>query len=205
MEGSSFVFDYVKFLDIKFNLVDLIRGRSYIPSPIWIKSEKTTINPKNDDNECFKYAFAVALNHTEISNHLERISNIKKQTHKYNWNNINFPSETKDWEEFEKDNTDIALNILSVRHNEETIELQYKSKHNKTRTNQVLLLMITDGNKWHYLALKSILTRDGKVKHTQCISRLFNKITSSNTTNDYYCCLICSHSFRTKNKLKENE
>ena len=33
MEGSRFVFDYVNFLDIKFNPVHLIRGRSYIPSP----------------------------------------------------------------------------------------------------------------------------------------------------------------------------
>ena len=176
MEGSRFVFDYVNFLDIKFNPVHLIRGRSCIPSPNQIKSEKATINPKNDDNECFKYAIAVALNHTEISNHLERISNVKKQTHKYNWNNINFPSQRKGLEQFEKDN-DIALNILSVRRNGETIELQYKSKHNKTSTNQVVLLTITDDNKWYYLALKSILTSDGKVKPTQCISRLFNKIT----------------------------
>ena len=31
----------------------------------------------------------------------------------------------------------------------------YKSKYNLTRENQVILLMITDGEKWHYLAVKS--------------------------------------------------
>ena len=147
MEGSSFVFNYVNFLDIEFKIVDLIRASSHIPSPDWIKSKKATVNPKNNDNECFKYAITVALSHNEIYNHLERISNIKKDIHKYNWNNINFLSQTKDWEQFEKDNTDIALNILLVPHNEETIELQYKSKHNKPRNNQVVLLMITDGIK----------------------------------------------------------
>ena len=30
MEGKSFVFDYVNFLNIKFNQVDLTRGASYI-------------------------------------------------------------------------------------------------------------------------------------------------------------------------------
>ena len=30
MEGSSFVYDYVNFLDIKFNQVYLIRGGTYI-------------------------------------------------------------------------------------------------------------------------------------------------------------------------------
>ena len=47
--------------------------------------------------------------------------------------------------------------------------------------------MITDNTKWHYLSLKSVLTNDGFMKPTQSVSRLFNKITSTNTTNDYYC------------------
>ena len=42
------------------------------------------------------------------------------------------------------------------------------------------------------------------MKTTKSISKLFNKITSSNTTNQYYC-LNCFHSFRTENKLKEDE
>ena len=33
MQGSSFVFDYVNFLDLKFNKVDLIRGGTYIETP----------------------------------------------------------------------------------------------------------------------------------------------------------------------------
>ena len=33
MEGSSFVFDYVNFLDSKFNQIDLIRGGTYIQTP----------------------------------------------------------------------------------------------------------------------------------------------------------------------------
>ena len=33
----------------------------------------------------------------------------------------------------------------------------YKSKHNLRRKKQVILLMITDGKKWHYLAVKSCL------------------------------------------------
>ena len=76
-------------------------------------------------------------------------------------------------ETFEKNNTNIALNILSVPFNKKTSELQYKSKHNHTRQKQVILLMITDNNKWHYLALKSIRNEQGFVKPTQSVSRLF--------------------------------
>ena len=42
------------------------------------------------------------------------------------------------------------------------------------------------------------------MKPTQSISRLFSKITSTNTTNDYYC-LNCFHSYSTMDKLKKHE
>ena len=61
VEGSSFVFDYVNFLDIKFNQIDLIIGSSYIETLKWIATKKATINPKNDNNNCFKYAITVLL------------------------------------------------------------------------------------------------------------------------------------------------
>ena len=63
MQGSSFVFDYVNFLHIKFNQIDLIRGSSYIQSPKWVSNKKATINQKDNDNNCFQYAITVALNH----------------------------------------------------------------------------------------------------------------------------------------------
>ena len=46
--------------------ISLNRGGSYIDSPSWCKNKKATINPKNKDNECFKYAITVALNHEKI-------------------------------------------------------------------------------------------------------------------------------------------
>ena len=52
----------------------------------------------------------------------------------------------------------IALNILLVPYNTEKIRLASKSKYDFKRENQVILLMITDGKKWHYLAVKSVPT-----------------------------------------------
>ena len=117
LEGSSFVYDYVNFLDIKFNQVDLIRGGTYIKEDKWITNKKATINPKNDKGEdiyCFMYAITVALNHHEIGPHPERIRKILPHIPKYNWDRINFPSQRKDWEKFERNNEDIALSILSL-------------------------------------------------------------------------------------------
>ena len=63
--------------------------------------------------------------------------------------------------------------------------------------------MITNGEKWHYIALKSVRTDDGFNRPIRSLSRLFRGITSNNN-GDFYC-LGCLHSFRTDNTLKQHE
>ena len=53
----------------------------------------------------------------------------------YNWKEINFPSNKKHWNEFEKNNKTITLNILYMPHNSEKIRHAYKSKYNLKREN----------------------------------------------------------------------
>ena len=79
----------------------------------------------------------------------------------------------------------------------------YKSKHNYTCKHQVVLLMITDGKKWHYTALKSEETENGFIRPIKSSSRLFRGITSNHKGHFY--CLNCLHSFRTDNALKNHD
>ena len=185
-----------------FHKTSLKRGKSYIKSPEWVINKRTTVNQKNKA-KCFQYSIVVALNHQNIENHPERISNIKPFIDQYNWEDIDFPAGIKDWEKFERNNKTIALNILYVPHYTKTINLAYKSKYNRKRENQVVLLMITNGEKWHYIALKSVRTDDGFNRPIRSLSRLFRGITSNNH-GDFYC-LGCLHSFRTDNALKKHE
>ena len=89
-----------------------------------------------------------------------------------------------------KNNETIVLNVLYIPYDTKTICVAYKSKYNNKRKKQVILLMITNGKKQHYLAVTDI-------------SALFQKI-SSNHDGDFYC-LNCFSSYTTKNKLKEHE
>ena len=148
LRRSEFVFDGVNLLRYDLNKISLNRGGSYIKSPHWIENKKATINPQNKkDDKCFKYALTVALNHEKIKRDRQRISKIKPFIDQYNWKKIDFPSHGKDWKKFELNNKSIALNILYVTYNAEKIRHAYKSKYNLTRENQVILLMITDGEK----------------------------------------------------------
>ena len=169
------------FLYYDFNKTSINRGASYIDSPKWLKDKKSTINPKSNDHKCFQNAITLALNLNRINKDPQRVSKIKPFIEKYNWEDIDFPSTSKDWKKFESNN-EIALNILYVPHNTRKIHL--------TREKQVLLLMISNGQNWHYLVVKNL-------------SGLLRGITSTHK-EDFYC-LNCFHSYRTKNKLEAHK
>ena len=77
MRGSEFIFDSVDLLYYNLKEISLNRkGSSYIDSPKWLKNKKATINPKNNDNNCFQYALTVALNYQNIEKEPQRISKI---------------------------------------------------------------------------------------------------------------------------------
>ena len=189
MRGSEFEFDGDNFLYYDFNKTSINRGGSYIEAPKWLKDKKSTINPKNNHDNCFQYAVTLALILDKIKKDPQRISKIKPFIEKYNWEDINFPSTSKDWKKFESNN-EVALNILYVSYNTKKINIAYKSKNNLTQERQIILLMISDGQKWHYLVVKNL-------------SELLRGITS-NHKEDFYC-LNCFHSYSTKNKLEAHK
>lgn len=39
----------------------------------WVKSQKATITPKNNDDKCLKYAVAFALNHENIAQGSQKV------------------------------------------------------------------------------------------------------------------------------------
>ena len=85
---------------------------------------------------------------------------------------------------WKKNNKSIALNFLYVPHSIK--EREYNLEHK----NQVILLIITDDDKCHFLAVKGL-------------SALLRAITSKHK-EDFYC-LNCFHSYITKNKLEKHQ
>ena len=80
--------------------------------------------------------------------------------------------------------------ILFVPHNRKTIRVAHRSEYNNKRKKQVILLMIIDGKKWHYLSVTN-LPASFKAK-------------LSNHHEDFYH-LNCFNSYTTRNNLKEHE
>ena len=85
-------------------------------------------------------------------------------------------------------NVTIALVLYAKK---EKIYPTYVLKHNSNLEKQVILLMIPNGEKWHYLAVKRLS------------AALLRGVPSKHHGNFY--CLNCLHSFATENKLESHK
>ena len=160
-----------------------VKNLSELNSSGWLRGKKEAIIKSDTD---FEDALDNVLNYQTIKTNPERISKLNPYINKYNWEGIGFPVGPKEWQKFERNNKTVALNILFIPHNTKTISVAYRSEYYNKCKKQVILLMITDGNKWHYLAVTNL-------------SVLLQRM-SSNHDGDFYC-LNCFNSYTTKNKL----
>ena len=181
MPESSFTLNQIMHLNINFHRLALTRGSSYMKLPKWIASKKVVINPKNNDEQCFKWAVIAALHHEDIKQNPERICLLKYYEDQYNWNGLEFLLEIQKIGKFERNNPGIAVNVLFKR--KKSIYTARRSELNGKRSNQVNLLMIVDRENRHFTAIKNI-------------SRLFKSL-NANHKGAYHFCMNCLNGFRT--------
>ena len=66
MRKGEFVCDSIGLLYYHLQKIGLKRGGSHIDSPEWLKNKKATINPENNDDNCFQFALTVAWNYQNL-------------------------------------------------------------------------------------------------------------------------------------------
>ena len=91
-----------------------VKNLSKLNSLGWLRGKKEAII--NGDSD-FQNALDDALNYQTIEKDPQRISKLKPYINKYNWEGINFPAGSKEWQKFERNNNTIAPNVLYVKHN----------------------------------------------------------------------------------------
>ena len=173
-------------LYINFHRLVLTRGSSYIELPKWLKSKEAVIKPQNEDEECFKWAVIETLHHEEVRHHPERISLLRPYENQDNWKGVEFPVSIKKIDKFEKNNPDMAVNVLfsNKKSKKKNIHTVCMSEHNVKCKKQVNLLIIVDGENRHYTAIKSI-------------SKLLKSLNASHK-GAYHICMNCLNGFWTE-------
>ena len=177
---SGFTLDSIMHLDISFHKLQLTRGSSYIKPPVWIANKEAVINPKNKkDEECFKWAVIAALHHEDIQKDLQRISKLEPYSDLVQLERAGLSCGSQHIDKFEKNNKDIAVNVLYLHCKEEskskgkiTILRRFRWEYNSGQGGES-----TPHNRWRKEALYSYkefieTTNKGKCKQQTSLSLL---------------------------------
>jgi len=109
--GSNWRFKSINNLEVHTVKYEPLGGSSYIKLPDKLAKKYAIVNPKNDDNKCFKWVVTRALN--PVEKNPDRITkDLRKQAENMNWKDIEFPVTLKDIDKFEKQNPDISVNVF---------------------------------------------------------------------------------------------
>jgi len=109
MCGSNCQFRKVLRLEINIIAYRPLRSNSYIPLPKKLADKKAIINPKNEDNQCFKWVVTRAL--IDVDKNAKRIDKtLRKQAIRLKWDVIEFPVSLQDIGKFEKN--DLSVNVF---------------------------------------------------------------------------------------------
>ena len=189
-EGSGWVFLEVENLTLHTDIWDPIKGSSYIDLPPELKNKKAIINMKNkDNNKCFLWSVLRGLNPKDRD--AERIDkDLKSKENTLNMEGIEYPVSLKDIKRFEKQNPEISVSVLGYSKDEKIYPLRISKKENK-RKNNIVLLLIKDGDKSHYCLVKNL---------SALLSSQVNKHKSK-----LYFCLNCLNGFDTMEKLEKHK
>ncbi|GFU97709.1 uncharacterized protein TNCV_4455941 [Trichonephila clavipes] len=92
--GSGWRLIEIKYLELRINKYNPLRGSSYIDLPKTIKAKMAVINVKNLDDKCFMWAILSALHPSD--DYVDRISKYKPYENELNFEGIEFPVKMED-------------------------------------------------------------------------------------------------------------
>ena len=183
--GSNWVFQEIQRLEIHFANWKPIRGSTFIPLPTRLKNKKGVINIKNEDNQCFKWCIARALN--PVDKNPNRITKeLIEQAKSLNWNGLKFPVGLKAIKIFETNNPSISINVFGFEDEVYPLKISKEKK-----INNIDLLWISDEEKRHYCVIKDLsrFIRSSLTKHSDAVE----------------ICRSCLNHFPDKDKLQNHE
>ena len=152
MRGSSWRFKAVTKFEINTIAYKPLKGSLYFPLPPVLANTKAIINMKNDDDQCFKWCIARALN--PVAGNSERITKVlRMQSEKINWEGIEFPvpPDANIISRCERNNN-ISIYIFGYDESTGIYPLHLSKQEFDIRID---LLLISDGNKRHYCLIKN--------------------------------------------------
>ena len=128
---------------------ETFKGGSYIPLPKYLANKKATINVKNKDNNCLRWALKSAL--FPADNHSDRTSSYPSdEDDEMDFTGIDAPTSINQIKKLENINY-LAINVFGFVGNRIISHHICKMNPNVKR---ISLMLIEEGDKFHYTFIK---------------------------------------------------
>ena len=152
-EGSGWRLDAVVDVTIHMAAYQPLYGATYLPTPSKLAGRKAIINVKNTDNKCFVWAVLAGLHPVDRATcrNPQRVANYADFEAELDMAGIAFPVATGDIGRFEAQNA-VSVNVFGY---EDAViyPLRLTELHDRPHVN---LLLLTDGEKRHYVLIKNL-------------------------------------------------
>ena len=145
-------------LELHFVKYEPLKGGTWMPLPKEIEKKKAVVNPKNEDDFCFKYCLSLAYEMPK--KRAERITKrVIRNTKRFKWDGLEFPLQVKDISKFEKLTPGISVNVFGYeKPNIGEAEI-FPLRISKVDGVPVDLFLIADtGGMQHYCLVKKTFT-----------------------------------------------
>lgn len=191
--GSGFTLEKIDGLLLAVHRYIPMGGSSYIRLPQDILIKRAIINPKNNDEQCFKWAI---LARYVTNDHKYRVGeNYLLHEDKYDFTGITFPTPLNEIEIFEKNNPGVSVNVYALQKN---FQPPLKSP-----TYNVYPLKVIDHEKPEHFDLL-LLNKNNEKYHYSYISDFSRLVRSQKTRHKEHVvfCKRCFTIFDNRKKIK---
>lgn len=186
---SGWTFLSISHLEMNINKYSPLRGGTYIKLPPRVGNTKSCINVKNNDEFCFLWSILAGLypchKNSDRCSSYPHVSN----NNIFNVNGMKFPPSFQDIKIFEKNNSNISINVFGLDNRKKNVTGPLYMTASR-KINHFNLLYIENNGKGHYCLIKDLLklVRSQVTKHK----------------GDVFLCEACLMTFSSKNKYKKH-
>lgn len=153
-------------MEININKYQPLRGSKFIDLPSHIKTKKACVNIHNEDRFCFLWSITAAL--YPAGRNVQRVSSYPHFSDLFNIDGMSFPVTFSDISLFEKNNTNIRINVYGLENNKQITGPLYRSKYVSKRNRKTVNLLLLETDEFsHYCLIKDLsrLVRKQITKH----------------------------------------
>ena len=161
MQGSGFVLMRVLTHELQISKYVPLKADGWIELPAVLKNKKAIVNPKNTDNQCFKWAVLAGI--MQPTNHPERVTQYALFVDDWDWSMLEWPVSLNQIPKFEEKNN-ISVNVYGCKVKKH-VDKSYNYKVDE------------DGKEWiQYDGEQWVECTKANIKHYEtCAPRLYHK------------------------------